>query len=60
MPKNEGTKGQLVGRGVIGGTNSEPPILTLSDLGLDKKTSKLAQDIAKLPKLSRLPEQSGF
>lgn len=49
MLKNPGTKGQLVGRGVIGGTKDEPPIPTLSDLGLDKKTSKLAQDIASLP-----------
>lgn len=44
-----GVKGQLIGRGIIGGTKKEPPIPTLADLGLDKKTSKLAQDIAELP-----------
>jgi hypothetical protein len=50
-PRNTGTKGQLVGRGVSGGTSVVPPISsepTLADMGLDKKTSKVAQDIADL------------
>lgn len=35
--------------GVIGGSNSVPPIIpTLAELGLDKKTSSLAQRIASL------------
>jgi len=49
MPKAKGTRGQLISRGVIGGTNSEPPINTLADLGLDKKTSAVAQQLAALP-----------
>ena len=32
------------------GTKSVPVLPTLADLGLDKKTSKLAQDIARQPK----------
>lgn len=45
-------KGQEAGEirkqgNIIKSTDSEP--LMLKDLGLDKKTSKLAQDIAKLP-----------
>lgn len=51
-PKNTGTRGQLSGRNSSGGTEIEPPennIPTLADMGLDKKTSKLAQDIASLP-----------
>lgn len=51
-PRNEGTKGQLKGD-VVSGTKLELPtsdIPTLADLGLDKKTSKLAQDIAELPR----------
>lgn len=48
-PRNKGTKGQLVSRGVIGGTKSEPPIPTLAELGLDKKTAALARQIGTLP-----------
>lgn len=48
-PKATGTKGQLIGRGIIGGTKLEPPITTYADLGLDKKTAALAQQIADLP-----------
>lgn len=51
MPKNKGTR--LIGGSekYSGGSKVEPPedIPTLADLGLDKKTSKLAQDIAALP-----------
>ncbi len=37
--------------GGYGGAKREPPNIepTLAEMGLDKKTSKLAQDIAKLP-----------
>ena len=44
------TGGERGGRTKIDGTRSEPSITfpTLSEMGLDKKTSKLAQDIAKL------------
>jgi len=48
-PRNPGTR--LAGRD-IGGAKIVPPtndIPTYADLGLDKKISKLAQDIAKLP-----------
>lgn len=38
MPKNEGTKGQLIGRGVIGGNKTVPPIedtpATYQELGI--------------------------
>lgn len=47
----KGTKGQLVSRGVIGGTQAEPPINTaptLADVGLTKKESAQAQFIAKV------------
>lgn len=45
------TGGEYGGKSKIDGTRSEPsnPQPTLSDLGLDKKTSKLARDIASLP-----------
>lgn len=43
-PRNEGAKG--IGKSVVQKENRTP---TLSDLGLDKKTSKLAQDVAALP-----------
>jgi site-specific DNA-methyltransferase (adenine-specific) len=47
-PRNTGVK--MTGKD-IGGTKWEPPINipTLEEMGLDKKTSKLAQDIASLP-----------
>ena len=31
LPKATGTRGQLVGRGVIGGANAAPPIQTLAE-----------------------------
>ena len=46
-PKNHGTRGQLIGR-----SRTEPPIdqtPRLSDIGLDRKTSMLSQQIAELP-----------
>jgi phage N-6-adenine-methyltransferase len=48
MPKNTGGWKQ---KNATCGTEIEPQDLppTLADMGLDKKTSKLAQDIAKLP-----------
>ncbi len=44
-----GSKGQLIGPGVIGGSKSEPPIKTptLADLGIDKKLSARAQRLAR-------------
>lgn len=47
MTKNGGTKGQFNGRDISGGTKLVPPenTPTLSDLGLDKKTSKFAQGV---------------
>lgn len=49
-PKNTGVRMMGSTKGT-GGTKIEPPsvIPTLAEMGLDKKTSKLAQDIAKLP-----------
>lgn len=49
-PKNTGTQGQ--GRPNLGGSKSVPPksyVPTLEDIGVDKKTSALAQRIASLP-----------
>lgn len=50
-PRNKGSR--LVGGSskYSGGSDVEPPdeVPTLSEMGLDKKTSKLAQDIASLP-----------
>lgn len=51
-PRATGTRGQLVGRDSSGGHKTVPPeseIPSYSDLGLDKRTSKLAQDVAALP-----------
>jgi hypothetical protein len=49
-PKNEGTKGQLIGPATIGGSAAEPPIdtstPTLADMGLTKKQSARAQKLA--------------
>jgi N6-adenosine-specific RNA methylase IME4 len=50
MPKNKGAAGGGIkesSRGIFLEPRDTTP--TLADLGLDKKTSKLAQDIAKLP-----------
>jgi N6-adenosine-specific RNA methylase IME4 len=54
-PKNEGTRGQLIGRGVIGSDFVEPPISTptLGDLGIDKKLSSQAQKLAKLDEATK-------
>lgn len=51
MVKNEGTKGQLVGPGVIGGNTMLPPIEppTLSELGIEKMQSHRWQLIASIP-----------
>lgn len=53
FPKAKGTRNQLTGPGIIGGTKSEPPIEspTLAEIGIDKKRSAQAQ------KLSDIPEQ---
>lgn len=51
-PKASGTRGQLHGRTVSGGSAVEPPedsTPTLHDHGLDKKKSMVAQRLAKLP-----------
>jgi len=48
-PRNTGVR-LLGGGNGAGGAISEPPAIpTLAELGLDKKISKLAQDIAELP-----------
>lgn len=51
MPKASGTRNQLIGPGVIGGSKSEPPIksATLAELGIDRKESMRAQKLAALP-----------
>jgi hypothetical protein len=47
--RNTGTQGQLVGPGIIGPTNSEGPMPpTLAELGIDYKTSSIAQQLAAL------------
>jgi hypothetical protein len=51
MPKNKGTRSQLVSRGVIGGAEKEPPINrtpTLADLGITKDESSKWQKLAAL------------
>ncbi len=53
MPKAEGTRGQLIGRGIIGGSRTVPPISTLEQIGLTRKTSAVAQQLAALPKDTR-------
>ena len=52
MPKNEGTRRQLKGRDSSGGSKTEPPekdTPTLAKLGIDKKESMEAQQLAALP-----------
>jgi len=52
MPKNKGTRGQLVGPGTIGGSMMEPPIEgipTLADLDIDKHESFRWQLEAEVP-----------
>jgi hypothetical protein len=47
-----GAKGQLVGPGVIGGLQSNPPIdapPTLSEVGIDKNLAHEARSLAKIP-----------
>lgn len=53
MPKATGTRSQLAGRDSSGGAKSEPPetfIPRLADIGIDKKTSARAQQLAVLAK----------
>ena len=50
MPKNEGSKGQLISRGVIGPTKTEGPIQdppTYADLGIDYKDASRLQRAAE-------------
>ena len=54
MPKAEGTRGQ--GRPSLGGTRSAPPkssSATYAELGLDKKTAAVAQQLASLDSATR-------
>lgn len=54
--RNIGTRGQLVGPGIIGPSQSEGPIetpLTLAELGIDYKTSSIAQKLFALPRASK-------
>jgi len=61
-PKNKGTKSQLSGKNSSGGTKMEPPeeaTPSLKELGLDKKTSSIAQKLAKLPEKEFAQVRSG-
>jgi hypothetical protein len=54
MPKATGTRGQVQSgmRGSTGSSASKPPVTsasTLADLGLDRKTAMVAQQLAALP-----------
>jgi DNA modification methylase len=52
MEKNKGTKGQLIGRGIIGGEQARPPIEivpTLAEIGITKDLSAESQALAALP-----------
>ena len=53
QPKATGTRGQLKGRGVIGGASTEPPIVTLAEQGLDAENPVPKR--YRLLRLSRLP-----
>ena len=60
MPKAKGTRGQLVSRGVIGSTKSEPPINqppTLDALGITKRLSSEAQKLGEM--LATMPSAAG-
>ena len=55
-PKATGTRGQLKGRGVIGGLHHNPPIKTfptLAEQGVDKQTAHLARKLAALTDVER-------
>jgi hypothetical protein len=49
MPKAEGSRGQLVGRGIIGGSDDDPPIETLAASGIDKYLADRARKLAAIP-----------
>jgi N6-adenosine-specific RNA methylase IME4 len=49
QPKAEGTRGQLIGRGIIGGAPEAPPI-TLAEAGIDKHLAKRARQLNALSK----------
>ena len=56
QPKQAGSRGQLKGRGVSGGSILVPPektFPTLAEMGIDKKTSSLAQRLASLSEVER-------
>ena len=49
MPKHEGTKGQLICKGIIGATKMEPPKkepATYAELGIKKKDASQWQKMA--------------
>ncbi|MBI4303493.1 MAG: hypothetical protein HY665_04050 [Chloroflexi bacterium] len=46
-PKNEGSKGQLIGPGVIGGSTMQPP--SYADLGIEKTQAMRWQLEAEIP-----------
>ena len=49
VEKNTGTRGQLIGKGIIGNSNTESPIKTLAEIGVTPKESSRAQRLAALP-----------
>ncbi len=50
QPKATGTRNQLIGPGIIGGSKEEPPINTptLEELGINKKLSSRSKKLAQL------------
>lgn len=48
IEKAKGTRGQLVGPGIIGGSKGEPPMATLKEMTVDKKRSARAQKLAAM------------